>query len=140
MDMITIKIMKQAIEHKIGLRTKHAKKIAMFIMDMFGYELRIIDNVITSDERQIFYMLEREGILSTCREQTRLYDGRAWMTHYWKLNTTDILRYSIKSKPQSIKKTLQEKVSAQTNIYNTLSEEKWLTRKILNNNPFSTIH
>ncbi|MBS3748959.1 MAG: hypothetical protein KGY67_04585 [Candidatus Thermoplasmatota archaeon] len=140
MDMITIKIMKQAIEHKIGLRTARAKKIATFIMDMFGYELRIIDNVLTSDERQIFYMLEQEGILSTCREQTRLYDGRAWMTHYWELNTTDILRYSIKSKPQSIKKTLQEKVSAQTNIYNTLSEEKWLTRKILNHDPFSTIH
>ncbi len=139
MDMITLKIMKDAIEHKIGLRKQRAKQIATFIMDMFGYEARIIDNVLTSDERQIFYMLEREGILSTCREQTRLYDGRAWMTHYWQLNTHDIIHYSTRIAPKKIKKTLQEKVSSQTNIYNTLSEEKWLTRKILNHDPFSTI-
>ena len=139
MDMITLKIMKDAIEHKIGLRQQRAKKIARFIMDMFGYETRIIDNILTSDERQIFYMLEQEGLLGTCREQTRLYDGRAWMTHYWKLNTTEIIHYSTMSKNQSIKKPLREKIPTKPNIYNTLSEEKWLTRKILNHDPFSTI-
>jgi hypothetical protein len=139
MDIITLQIMKDAIEYKIGLRKQRAKEIATFIMDIFGYERRIIDNVLTSDERQIFYMLEREGILNTCREQTRLYDGRAWMTHYWELNASDIIQYSTKSTPQKIKKTLQEKVSSQTNIYNTLSEEKWLTRKILHHDPFSTV-
>jgi hypothetical protein len=61
------------------------------------------------------------------------------MTHYWELNTSEIIHYSAKSTPKKIKKTIQETVSAQTNIYNTLSEEKWLTRKILHHDSFSTV-
>jgi transcription initiation factor IIE alpha subunit len=133
--------MQLAIEHKIGLKTIKAKKIARFIMDTFGYETRIIDNILTSDERQIFYMLEGEGILSTSREQTRLYDGRAWMTHYWQLNTDEIIYYSghIRQKPENKPLTEQKKSKNPSTIYNTLSEEKWLTRKIIDHDPFPSI-
>jgi uncharacterized protein YutE (UPF0331/DUF86 family) len=133
MHVITLNIMKQAIKHKTGLRSQKAKNIATFVMDMFGYENRIIDNVLTSDERQIFYMLEREGILNTGREQTRLYDGRSWMTHYWQLNTTVIMHHYNHTPPKKIKEKIKQKAKAKkpSSIYNTLSEEKWMTRKII---------
>jgi uncharacterized protein YutE (UPF0331/DUF86 family) len=133
--------MKKAIEHKTGLTTQKAKNIATFIMDVFGYETRIIDNVLTSDERQIFYMLEREGILSTSREQNRLYDGRAWMTHYWQLDTNTIMYHYNHTNQKTRKETFTKKQTMKTkaNIYSTLSEEKWLTRKILNHDPLSTL-
>ena len=141
MHIITLEIMQQAIEHKIGLNAFRAKKIATFIMDAFGYETRIIDNILNSDERQIFYMLEGEGILSTSREQSRLYDGRAWMTHYWQLNTAAIIYYSGHIRQTQDKKQLTEQKKARnpSNIYNTLSEEKWLTRKIIDRDPFPSI-
>jgi transcription initiation factor IIE alpha subunit len=132
--------MKQAIEHKTGLKNKQAKNIATFIMDTFGYENRIIDNVLNTDKRQIFYMLEGEGLLTTTREQTRLYDGRAWMTHYWQLNTAAIRYYSKQNTSNSVKKSLKKRkiIKNPSTIYNTLSEEKWLTRKILNREPISS--
>lgn len=132
--------MKQAIEHKTGLKNQQAKNIATFIMDTFGYETRIIDNILNTNKRQIFYMLEGEGLLTTTREQTRLYDGRAWMTHYWQLNTAAIRYYSKQNTIHSVKKTLKKRkiIKNPSTIYNTLSEEKWLTRKILNREPISS--
>lgn len=139
MHLITLGIMKQAIEHKTGLKNQRAKNIATFIMDVFGYENRIIDNILTSDERQIFYMLEREGILSTSREQTRLYDGRSWMTHYWQLNTNSIIYHYNHAHRKKLKETIKQKAKTPSNIYTTLSEEKWLTRKILDHDPLTTL-
>lgn len=142
MYMITLDMLKQAIEYKIGLQPKQAEHIATFIMDIFGYETRIIDNILSTDKRQIFYMLEGENILSTSREQTRLYDGRAWMIHYWQLNINTIIRYSNQGSYRTVKKTntLTEtnKRNPQT-IYSTLSEEKWTSRKMIDQDPFATV-
>lgn len=140
MYVITLKMMTDAIERKLGIKSQQAKKMAIFIMDAFGYETRIIDNILSTNERQVFYMLEGEGLLCTSREQTRLYDGRAWMTHYWKLNTTAIKYYSKQNTPQIMKKRIEKKkiIKNPSTIYNTLSEEKWLTRKILDQDPVVT--
>lgn len=138
MDLITVDILKQAIKNKIGLHPIQAKHIAQYIMEIFGYETRIIDNILSTDKRQIFYMLEGENILTTSREQTRLYDGRAWMIHYWSLNTSTILRYSIQGRYHPLKETTPEKKQNPTNIYNTLSEEKWLNRKFTDRDPLAT--
>ncbi len=138
MDLITVDILKQAIKNKIGLHPIQAKHIAQFIMEIFGYETRIIDNILSADKRQIFYMLEGENILTTSREQTRLYDGREWMIHYWSLNTSTILRYSIQGRCHPLKETTPEKKQNPTNIYNTLSEEKWLNRKFTDRDPLAT--
>jgi hypothetical protein len=138
MNIITKEILQQAIENKIGLHPTQAKHISMFIMEIFGYETRIIDNILNTDKRQIFYMLEGENILSTSREQTRLYDGRAWMIHYWQLNTAVILRYSNQNGYKSMKKTTS-KTNTPTSIYSTLSEEKWFSRKIIDRDPFASI-
>ena len=141
MDIITLEILQHAIEHKIGLHSTQAKHIATFIMEIFGYETRIIDNILSTDKRQIFYMLEGENILTTSREQTRLYDGRAWMIHYWSLNTSLIIRYSNKGMVSTFKKnSLEEnKKRNPSNIYNTLSEEKWYNRRIIDGDPFPNI-
>lgn len=140
MNIITLEILKQAIEHKIGLRPKQAKYIASFIMEIFGYETRIIDNILSTDKRQIFYMLEGENILSTSREQTRLYDGRAWMIHYWQLNTTTIIHYSNQGRyhPQKEISTDKTREINPSTIYNTLSEEKWFSRKMIDRDPLAT--
>ena len=80
--------MTNAIKNRLDISDIKAKKIATFIMDAFGFENRIIDNILKPDERQLFYMLEAEGFLTTGRERSRLHDGREWMTHYWQLQHT----------------------------------------------------
>lgn len=62
-----------------------AEEMAEHVLNFFGYGERIIDNMLKTDDRDIFYMLEDLGILKTEREETTLYDGREWRINYWTL-------------------------------------------------------
>ena len=62
---------------------KVAFEMADHVLNFFGYGERIIDNMLRTDDRDIFYMLEDLGILKTEREETTLYDGREWRINYW---------------------------------------------------------
>jgi len=62
-----------------------AEELAEHVLNFFGYSERIIDNMLKTDDRDIFYMLEDLGILQTEREETTLYDGREWRINYWTL-------------------------------------------------------
>ena len=59
------------------------RTIAAHVLNFFGFNERIIDNVLEPDDRDTFYMLEDTGILETERDETTLYDGREWRIHYW---------------------------------------------------------
>src|ERR1051325_12200292 len=83
MEIITVEDLSQAIQDRIGLVPEEAERDAEFVMDIFGFNDRIIDNVLEPEDRQLFYILEEEGLLTTEREETTLYDGREWRTHYW---------------------------------------------------------
>jgi hypothetical protein len=125
--------MSKAIKNRVGIDKEKARRVAGFIMDLFGYDDRIIDNILEPEERQLFYILEAEGLLSTGREETTLHDGRGWLTHYWKLKKNTIIRYSKKclrgtKKELNIKN--QKKNLTPSYIYSNLSEEVWNGRKI----------
>lgn len=62
-----------------------AVEMAEHVLNFFGFGERIIDNMLKTDDRDIFYMLEDLGILKTEREETTLYDGREWRINYWTL-------------------------------------------------------
>jgi hypothetical protein len=62
-----------------------AEEMADHVLNFFGFGERIIDNMLKTDDRDIFYMLEDLGILKTEREETTLYDGREWRINYWTL-------------------------------------------------------
>lgn len=133
MKIITLKEMTKAIENKVGMEKGKAEKIAGFILDAFGYESRIIDNILKPDERQMFYMLQSEGLLTTSRERSRLHDGREWMTHYWTLKREKIYicaHNNGKNETKNFVKTKFEKKRKNT-VYSNLSDEVWLARKIL---------
>jgi hypothetical protein len=77
------------IEH--GLREEVAKEYAQRTLDIFGFQTYIIDNVLEpvahpGGERDIFYMLEEEGILATQEEELCLPPPRKnkpWRIFYW---------------------------------------------------------
>ena len=99
-------------------------------MDLFGFDDRIIDNILEHEDRQLFYLLESEGILNTEREEITLHDGRIWRIHYWLLRKNIILQYSHKRKWEDNKskdKKLQ-KFQHKT-IYSSLPKYMWTARK-----------
>lgn len=85
-NVVTIDHLTDAIKASIdrkGLSEEAARDMAKHIMNFFGYEDRIIDNVLEPEDRDAFYMLEDAGLLTTEREETILYDGSEWRIHYW---------------------------------------------------------
>jgi hypothetical protein len=76
------KAIRRSVGHD-GMRAEDARSIAAHVLNFFGFNERIIDNVLEPDDRDTFYMLEDSGILETERDETTLYDGREWRIHYW---------------------------------------------------------
>jgi hypothetical protein len=76
------KAIRRSVGHE-GMRPEDARTIAAHVLNFFGFNERIIDNVLEPDDRDTFYMLEDTGILETERDETTLYDGREWRIHYW---------------------------------------------------------
>ena len=133
MKIITLDDMSKAIANRVGIDKEKARRVAGFVMDLFGYDDRIIDNILEPEDRQLFYILQAEGMLSTGRDEATLYDGRAWLTHYWQLRKNTILRYAkegIRVAGDKLTIKRKDKNISMRNIYSTLSEEVWNARKI----------
>ena len=131
-EIITLNVLSQAISNRLGIEKMQAWKVAGFILDLFGFDDRIVDNILEPEDRQLFYFLESEGILTTGREVTLLYNGREWLTHYWELNKSTIVRYVHEKKRKDIgflinKKSLKN--ISPKNVYSNLSDEVWFSRK-----------
>jgi len=133
MNIITLDDLSKAIANRVGIGIDEARRDAGFVMDIFGFQDRVIDNVLDPEDRQLFYILEEEGMLTTEREETTLYDGREWRTHYWVIRKDIILKYaqdenkrtrSVLSDRQTI-----EDISDEA-IYDALEEDIWVTRKL----------
>jgi len=122
LEIITVEDLSQAIQDRIGLVCEEADRDAEFVMDIFGFNDRIIDNVLEPEDRQLFYILEEEGLLTTEREETTLYDGREWRTHYWLFRKDKILGYA------DMHRQKQAEKADEFNIYNDLPADVWATR------------
>jgi hypothetical protein len=137
MNIITLDDLSKAIAHRIGLGIEEARRDAGFVLDIFGFDDRVIDNVLDPEDRQLFYILEEEGMLTTEREETTLYDGREWRTHYWQIRKDTILRYThdVVQPPRSVMYDGQRAYSpiedtSDEDIYGQLDENLWTTRKL----------
>jgi hypothetical protein len=122
-EIITVEDLSQAIQERIGLIPEESDRDAEFVMDIFGFNDRIIDNVLEPEDRQLFYILEEEGLLTTEREETTLYDGREWRTHYWLFRKDRILGAAEQHRAKAL-----EKAEDFGGIYADLPEDVWATR------------
>jgi hypothetical protein len=133
MNIITLDDLSKAIANRVGIGIEEARRDAGFVMDIFGFQDRVIDNVLDPEDRQLFYILEEEGMLTTEREETTLYDGREWRTHYWVIKKDIILKYS-KDENKRTRSVLSDKQTihdiSDEAIYDALEDDIWSTRKL----------
>ena len=134
MNIITLDILSKAIANRVGIDIDEAKRDASFVMDVFGFQDRVIDNVLDPEDRQLFYILEEEGMLTTEREQTTLYDGREWITYYWRLKKKTILKYAKDENNGNRNLASNEHIYdiSHGSIYGSLADNIWATRKRYN--------
>lgn len=123
--IITLEDLAMAIAARVDIDLESALKDANFVMDLFGFEDRIIDNILEPEDRQLFYILEEEGMLLTEREETTIYDGRSWRTHYWFLNKETILKYKEEGRRKREEKKKEEDAAE---IYKEIPDELWFSR------------
>lgn len=144
MKIITLNEMSKALENRLGVDKKEAKRVAGFILDLFGFEDRVIDNILEIEDRQLFYLLEEEGMLKSGREETTLHNGREWLTHYWQLNRNIILKYAKNGCKKRNNVTLDDKqtmeLSKDNNIYSSISKDMWRARKINRKKPIRSLY
>ncbi len=125
MSVVTLEDLAVAISNRVKIDVESAMGDANFVMDLFGFEDRIIDNVLEPEDRQLFYILEEEGMLITEREETTIYDGRTWRTHYWFINKETILGY--KERKEKRDKTIDEGGDV-AGVYGDIPDEMWFAR------------
>jgi len=115
------KEMIKALENKLLVEENDAAKGADLVLNFFGFEDKIIDNILEPQDRQLFYALENAGFLKSEMEETTLYDSRGWRIHYWVLQKNVIKSASLDAK--------MEKSNKLYGIYDKLPDE-WFFRNM----------
>jgi hypothetical protein len=130
MPLITLNALSKAIQRKLNVNEKEARRYAEVIMDIFGYDDCVIDNMLDHSDRRLFYRLELEGILSTRRDEALLSDGTNWRIRYWEFQRNSIFSSEIKKKGRNVR-TKNKTVPSYNRhtIYSSLPETVWTTRK-----------
>lgn len=124
-ETLTVDDLTTAIKNCVDgqeMQHKAARSMAEHVLNFFGYSERIIDNILEQEDRDVFYMLEDAGLLTTEREQTTLYDGREWRIHYWLFQKDRIL----KLKHQNT--VIEEEDMDSKSVYDDIPEGVWSSR------------
>jgi hypothetical protein len=117
---INYKSLTDAIVRIVGMSSEErpaAEGIADHLLGFFGFQDRVIDNLLAPADRNVFYQLQDWGLLTTASEETTLWDGRQWRIHYWLLRTDKILNWNPPEEPEVDPEIV--------NIYDNLSSEDW---------------
>jgi hypothetical protein len=103
---------------KKGFEEEEIKKLAIYVMNFFGFSDTISDNLLKAKDKDVFYILQDVGILTTLQDQIRIKRGKMWRIHYWVLRKKEILRLS------KLHNEVEQN-NPYNKIYNKLSNEIW---------------
>jgi len=134
MPLIRLYDLTKAIQKKLNISEKEAREYAEIVMDMFGYDDCILDNILDHADRRLFYRLEAEGILSTRRDEAILSDGTNWRIRYWVFQKTILSQSETKKKIKIGRSKNKQPVKTlppydPNTLYSSLPETAWTTRK-----------
>ncbi len=102
---------------KKGIPEDEIRKLADYLMSFFGFNDEVIDNLLRPQDRDVFYMLEEEGILTTRSEEINLKRGKLWRIHYWIIKKEHIKELAASSEDED-----EEEFGS---VYDSISEEVW---------------
>lgn len=83
-DELTLAI-ERTLEARGKIPTGTARQVARSVLNYFGLDDSVLDNKVSSEDRDHFYRLEEEGLLSSEEEDATVARGKTWRIHYWLL-------------------------------------------------------
>lgn len=120
MALVTLKELRNALGKTMGqkgMEDEDINKLADYLLSVFGYSEEVVDNRLTMEERDVFYMLEEEGLLTTRQEEVHLKKGKLWRIHYWILKSDYIKKLSsVEKKKDGVD---------YKEVYSKVSEDIW---------------
>lgn len=122
MTVVTMQQVERALKKTVGrkgMSDQEIKNLAEYLMSFFGYTDEVIDNRLTSEDRDVFYMLEEEGLLTTTQEEVLLKKGKLWRIHYWILKKDQIIRLASQDE---VGETAHDEAAE---VYDQISDEEW---------------
>jgi hypothetical protein len=102
---------------KKGMSEEEIKKLANYVMNFFGFDDTVSDNLLKAKDRDVFYTLQDEGILTTFQDQITIKKGKIWRIHYWVLKKNEILKLA------NLKEI--ETKADEYGIYDEMSNDVW---------------
>jgi hypothetical protein len=69
---------------------EEARPVARMVLGYFGLDDTVLDNKLSSEDRDRFYQLEEEGLLTSEEEDATVSRGKTWRIHYWLLKKARI--------------------------------------------------
>jgi len=124
MASITEAELTRAIERTLVARGKmppaEARSVARMVLGYFGADDTVLDNKLSSDDRDRFYQLEEEGLLTSEEEDATVSRGKTWRIHYWLLK-----KARIRDVGQSGEAPAGDEAET---VYRSISEAAWQRR------------
>ncbi|MDX1534723.1 MAG: DUF6015 family protein [Thermoplasmata archaeon] len=103
-----------------GMGPHEIAELAEYLLGFFGYGTEVVDNVLQPDDRDVFYMLEEEGLLGTRQEEVLVTPGKLWRLHYWILRV-DRVKHALKEG--------QDEGKGYEALYEGMADEVWVRRQ-----------
>ncbi|MEK6810555.1 MAG: DUF6015 family protein [Candidatus Thermoplasmatota archaeon] len=120
MPVVTMSEIRAALRVTVGRRgisEEDISALADYLISFFGFDTEVIDNRLDVDDRDVFYMLEEAGLLTTRQEEVHIKKGKLWRIHYWVLRTERIKDLAAR--------TANRRDEAVFGVYDGLPEEAW---------------
>ncbi len=97
---------------------EEARPTARMVLGYFGPDESVLDNALASEDRDRFYWLEDEGLITSQEEDATVAQGRSWRIHYWILQKARIRE--LLAPPIAGRTT-----SAAEAVYQSIGERDW---------------
>ncbi len=118
MPIVTQTEVRKALKSTVGkgMPEGEVEALAEYVLSFFGYESEVIDNKLDPDDRDVFYMLEEAGLLSTRQEEVFIKKGKLWRIHYWILRTARIKEIAANGRKDAVREAF---------VYDDVPDEVW---------------
>jgi len=122
MSVVTIDDVRLALEKALSTREFSHEEIIRLsekLMDLFGFTDQVVDNRLTPADRDMFYLLEEVGLVTTIHDEVQVEKGKTWRIYYWILKKDQIARLASEFKEQKDQQVHED------DIYETISDDVW---------------
>jgi len=105
---------------KKGMSREEVAHLSEYVLSFFGFDTEVVDNRLTSEDRDVFYLLEEAGLVGTRMEEVLIRRGKMWRMHFWVLKTEVVKKLALQAEAVGSTEELS--------VYGSVSDEMWARR------------